>query len=286
VSRLRRSIALLACLLCAAALLTASRAAGEGPDRPDQPHPPQMLRVNLLQMNLCNSGIASCYTGRSVAAAAEVIRDQEPDVVTLNEVCEEDIEVLRTALVAAHPGEPVVSAFEPAYDRRTASDFQCTNGQRYGVGLLVRVPEPYRGHTTYGGLYPDQDPVDPEERAWLCVGAVAAFYACTTHLAYTSDRLALAQCRHLLGTAIPAAYEADGYLPTVVAGDLNLAADGGASDVRSCLPAGYGRQDDGNVQHVVATTDLTVSSGRLIEMGETTDHPSLLVGLTGSQTVR
>lgn len=278
VDQLRRSIALLGCLLCAAALLTASRAAGEVPGHA---HRPGAIQLTVLQMNLCNSGIASCHTGRSVAAAAEVIRDQAPDVVTLNEVCEDDIDILRVALAAARPGGTVVPAFQPAYDRRTGRDFECTNGQRYGVGLVVRAPAPYRGHATYGGLYPNQDPADPEERAWLCVGATGAFLACTTHLAYTSDPLALAQCRYLLGTAIPRAKAAGGYLPTVVAGDLNLAADGGPADIRSCLPAGYHQHDDGGVQHVVATTDLTAQSSRLIEMDGTTDHPSLLVTLTG-----
>lgn len=279
---LRRSLALVGCVLCAAALLTGSRAAGELPGHADPPGERlRVLQVNVLQMNLCNSGIASCHTGRSVAAAADVIRDRVPEVVALNEVCEDDVEILATALAAARPGGTVVPAFQPAYDRRTGRDFECTNGHRYGVGLLVRVPEPYRGQSTYGGLYPDQDPIDPEERAWVCVAAAAAFMACTTHLAYTSDPLALAQCRYLLDTAIPQARAADGYLPTVVAGDLNLAADGGPSDIRSCLPAGYHRQDDGGVQHVVATTDFTVQSSRLIEMGQTTDHPSLLVTLIG-----
>lgn len=274
--RLRRSIALVACVLATAALLAGSRA-GEAPDGTDRP---LRLQVDVVQMNLCNSGIAGCYTGRSVAAAAEVIREQRPDVVALNEICEHDLARLRPAMAAGSPGATVVSAFQPAYDRRTVRDFRCVNGHRYGVGLLVVVPAPYRGHTTYGGLYPDQDPVDPEERAWACVQAEAAFYACTTHLAYTSNELALAQCRYLLGTAIPAAHARDGYLPTVIAGDLNLPARG-PSGVRSCLPAGYRLEGDGGVQHVVVTNDFGVRFSRLIEMGGTTDHPSLLVALTG-----
>jgi endonuclease/exonuclease/phosphatase family metal-dependent hydrolase len=267
--RLRRSIAAVACVVCTAALLAGSRAAGEVTDQP--------LRV--LQMNLCNSGIAGCYTGRSVAAAAEVIRGEAPDVVTLNEVCEDDVEVLRRALSGVHPGEPVLSAFRAAYDRRTASDFRCRNGHRYGVGLLVHLPQRYRGHTTYGGLYPVQDPDDPEERAWVCVLAAGAFYACTTHLAYTSPSIALAQCRYLLDTAIPGMRAQDGYLPTVLGGDLNLRF-GDTPDVRSCVPAGHLRTDDGGVQQVVATADLTVRFSKLIEMDGTTDHPSLLVALT------
>jgi endonuclease/exonuclease/phosphatase family metal-dependent hydrolase len=268
--RLRRSVAIVACLVCTAALLTGSRAAGEDVTR----HP---LRV--LQMNLCNSGIAGCYTGRSVTAAAEVIRAQQPDVVTLNEVCEDDVSALGETLMGVYRDEAVVWAFEAARDRRTASTFQCRNGQPYGVGLLAHIPAPYLGYATYGGIYPTQDPDDPEERAWLCIYAVAAFYACTTHLAYTSRTVALAQCRYLLDSAIPAVRARDGYEPTVLGGDLNLR-NGESPDVESCLPAGYLREDDGEVQQVVATTDFTVRSSRLIGMDETTDHPSLLVVLT------
>jgi hypothetical protein len=69
------------------------------------------------------------------------------------------------------------------------------------------------------------------------------------------------------------------YAPTVLGGDLNLR-HGGSPDVRSCMPSGYLRNDDGAVQQIVATTDFTVTSSRLIGMDETTDHPSLLVTLT------
>jgi hypothetical protein len=49
--------------------------------------------------------------------------------------------------------------------------------------------------------------------------------------------------------------------------------------VRSCLPAGDQRVDDGVVQHVVATPEFVVGSRRTIRM-QTTDHPGLLVTLT------
>ena len=56
------------------------------------------LLLRVLQMNLCNSGKASCYTGRALAQAAVVIRAEEPDVVTLNEVCHNDIANLGQAM--------------------------------------------------------------------------------------------------------------------------------------------------------------------------------------------
>ena len=47
--------------------------------------------LRVLQLNLCDSGLAGCYTGRAVRAAAEVVRGERPDVVTLNEVCRDDV---------------------------------------------------------------------------------------------------------------------------------------------------------------------------------------------------
>ena len=124
-----------------------------------------------------------------------------------------------------------------------------------------------------------QDTSDPEERVWLCLHAVTDFYACTTHLASTSAAVALAQCRYLLDTAIPAERTRDGQDPMVLGGDLNLRS-GGSPDAQSCLPRGYGQADDGALQHIVATTGVTVRSSRSISMHGTTDHPALLVDLT------
>lgn len=239
--------------------------------------------VRVLQMNLCDSGIAPCYTGRSVAEAADVIRADDPDVVTLNEVCRDDVDELDRALSgvgrSADGGGGVVSVFKPAGDRRTAGAFHCLNGQPYGIGLLVRIPA-YRGYTTSSGIYPTQDLGDPEERVWLCLYAIGSFYACTTHLANTSAVVALAQCDYLLHTAIPAVRQRDGAEePTVLGGDLNLGL-AGPQDVRGCVPHGYLRRGDGGVQYVLATTDFSLSSDRSIAMDGTTDHPGLFVALT------
>jgi hypothetical protein len=265
----RRSVAVLACLISvAAALLTGSNAAGDVT---------QSLRV--LQMNLCDSGLAGCYTGRAVVKAAAVIRAQVPDVVTLNEVCQDDVDVLGRALQDVHRGDTVVWAFKAAGDRRSSGDFFCRNGQPYGIGLVARIPAPQHRYITFSGLYPAQDTNDPEERAWLCIQAARSYYACTTHLANTSPAVALAQCAHLLGVEIPAMRTQGGYAATVLGGDLNLS-HGGSTDVGSCVPPGYLRRDDEGVQQVMATTDLVVSSLALIGMDDTTDHPSLLVALT------
>jgi len=268
--RLRTSAIAAVCLAFVAAAMTASAAQSA----PTTPKP-----LQILQMNLCDSGIARCYTGRSVAEAAGVIRADGPDVVTLNEVCRDDVDTLEQALDGVSDGV-VVSAFQAADDRRTGGAYHCRNGQPYGIGLLVHVPTAYRGDVTYSGIYPMQDLSDPEERAWLCLDAIDSFYACTTHLANTSPTVALAQCAYLLHTAIPDVRARNaGYEPTVLGGDLNLGLVG-PQDVRACVPSGYVRRGDGGVQYVLATIDFSLTSDRSIVMNGTTDHPGLLVALT------
>jgi endonuclease/exonuclease/phosphatase family metal-dependent hydrolase len=262
----RRTAGAVACLVAVAALLTGSPAAGT-----------MGTPFRVLQLNICDSGIAHCYTGRSVPAAAAVIRAEVPDVVTLNEVCEADVEALGAALAGVYHGGRVARAFAAAVDRRTGGPYRCRNGQAYGIGLVARLPAGHPGYGTSSGIYAVQDTRDPEERAWLCV--TANFYACTTHLASTSRVKALAQCRYLLDTAIPAVRARHGYGPTVLGADFNLH-DGGSPDVRSCLPPSYLRVGDGGVQHVMATDDFRLRGSRSIGMRGTTDHPALLIALT------
>jgi hypothetical protein len=231
-------------------------------------------RLRVLQLNLCNSGIASCYTGHSVARAAAVIGGVGPNLVTLNEVCREDVSDLEQVLAEGARDGDVVSAFQPAGDRRTAAAFRCRNGQSYGIGLLARFPSLDHGYSIHAGIYPTQDTGDPEERAWLCLDT-RDLVACTTHLANTKATVALAQCRYLFDTAIPALPRRGRAVPTVLGADLNLKPHH-RPDVRSCLPAGYVQTYDGGTQYIVGSRDLRVSSGTTIGMSKTTDHPGLL----------
>ena len=273
------------CLVACAALVTASTsgpATRPGPVALPAGRATTSLRV--LQMNLCGSGDAHCYTGRSVLEAGGMIRAQDPDVVTLNEVCRDDVAGLERTLAEAGTGDGgvVVSAFQAAWDRRTGTALRCRDGGAYGIGLVARLTRVPGGYDTIGGAFPVQDLRNAEERAWVCLSpataAAGAVAACTTHLASSSPAVARAQCGYLLGTAIPAVRARAGSVPVVLGGDLNLRS-GGSPDVRSCVPAGDGRADDGLVQHVVASSGLTISSLRTIGMLGT-DHPGLLVTLT------
>lgn len=236
-------------------------------------------QVRVLQLNLCNSGIAACYSaGRSIEEAAAVIRAESPDLVTLNEICEDDLRPLERALARAVPGGKAVSAFQAARDRNTGDGYRCANGQQYGVGIVSRwrtVP----GSAPDGGIYPAQDEDDPEERAWLCLDVVAspAVSVCTTHLAYTKREVATGQCRYLFDTVIDGMRARDAAPPVVVGADLNLFGDG--PELRTCIPSGSALADDGEVQHVVATSEFVVDASRTIELPVDTEHPGLLVTL-------
>jgi Endonuclease/Exonuclease/phosphatase family len=220
-------------------------------------------QVRVLQMNLCNSGLAGCYTGLAVATALEVIHAQAPDVVTLNEVCRGDIAVIERGFGAA------AAAFRPAIDRRTGEAVRCVDGEQYGIAVLTRRP----ATLTTGGIYPTQDPVGPEQRAWLCVDATD-YTTCTTHLDNGNTAVARAQCDYLLGTALPSMRARGWPASAVLGGDFNLRAD-----VQSCLASGDRRIDDGGVQNVVVTSAFAITSQRLLDMRDTTDHPGLLVTL-------
>ncbi|MDG4810019.1 endonuclease/exonuclease/phosphatase family protein [Micromonospora sp. WMMD1120] len=271
---LRRALAV-GCLVAAAALPATPPASV--PDAGGDAARPLVLRV--LQLNLCNSGRAGCYTGRAMTTASEVVRAEAPDLLTLNEVCQGDVAALRRVFATVHPGRTIVSAFRAAPDRPSGDDTRCRNGQPYGVGLLTHLRTPRTPYAVYDGVHPTQDLADPEVRAWLCVKVDGAVLACTTHLAATGYRVALTQCRHLLDMILPALSRRFGYEPVVVTGDLNLRADADP-DVRSCTPSGYQRIDDGRLQHLLATTDITLCCRRSVPLRGATDHPGLLATLT------
>jgi endonuclease/exonuclease/phosphatase family metal-dependent hydrolase len=231
----------------------------------------------VLQFNLCNSGIASCYTGRSVAAAAAVIRQWRPDIVTLNEVCRTDVSQLARTLSQVRGGTVSASGFEAAVDRRRGGSYRCRNGQPYGVGVLAAGPPSDSGDRRYGGRYPVQDVADPEERVWLCI-ADDGVYACTTHTASTSSEVALAQCRYLTHQALPALQGHHGEPPVIVGADLNLPS-GRSPGIQPCLEHRYGYAGDGSRQDIVASPGFTVEGRAVIDMHGTTDHPALFIEL-------
>jgi endonuclease/exonuclease/phosphatase family metal-dependent hydrolase len=241
-------------------------------------HAQTTLRV--LQMNLCNSGLAGCYAGgRAVTEAYSKITGQRPDVVTLNEICSGDIQQLWLAMQAVWPGQVgddlrgKTLAFAPAWNGSTGQSYKCANGQEFGNGVLWHAADPTA--IKMSGIYSNQDS-GSEKRSWQCVQIMPnGPYSCTTHLSAASEPVALAQCRELMSHV--AAATGNGTLPAVIGGDFNLEYDtSDPENVQNCVPAGYYRKGDGDVQHFIADTALTFVSRTSLLMVYT-DHPAFLL---------
>jgi hypothetical protein len=234
--------------------------------------------VRVLQMNLCNSGRADCYSGgRAVSMAVGLIHEHRPEMVSLNEVCRADLRVLKEAMSATFPATAVASAFTSAKDRQTQAPVRCQDGQEFGDGVVVAASPPAIATRSYSGVYPVQHPNDSDYRVWPCVDLATRFSACTTHTSSSNTTIALNQCRYLLNSVVPRlGGRRNGVGPVIVGADLNLAAHGSPSP-QSCLPSGYQRTDDHGLQDVVVSPSIGIRSHSVIDMQGTTDHPGLLV---------
>lgn len=203
------------------------------------------------------------FRPRPVAAAAAVIHERRPDIVTLNEVCRGDVSELKQAMSDSHRSTFVASAFKAAPDRAPNGPFRCRNGQQYGIGALALTPSSESGYGTYGGVYPIQD-LATLKNGWLCIHVANEVYACTTHAASTSTDVAFAQCRYLLESAAPTMRSQGGADPAILGADLNLLA-GRSPDPESCLPRGYQRADDGSRQDIVVSPGIALRSPTIID---------------------
>jgi hypothetical protein len=276
--RSRRSL-LIAAIVLVAGCTGDHRASGlTSPLASSLASPSASPTLRVLQVNLCNSGVASCYTGRSVSTTAAMIADERPDIVTLNEICRDDVSQLERSMSAVHLGRSVETAFRADPDRPTGGPFRCANGQDFGIGVLAAAPASAWDDRVYGDRYPIQDLTDPEERVWLCVHADGEFYACVTHTASESTSVAVDQCRYFLQSAVSVMRREGDDDPVILGADLNLTAHHSPGP-QSCVPAGYQRADDGARQDVITSPDFAVGSRRVISMRGTTDHPALLVDL-------
>jgi len=229
----------------------------------------------LLQMNLCNSGVARppCYSfGRAVDEAVEKIHRYPPELVTLQEVCHDDLYArhswgrLARAMADLYGSRHISVGFVPAFNRDTNDWYRCANGELYGVALLVHDT----GLDLHDGWYGNQDSSE-ETRAWACTTVIKGrLTGCTTHLSTHPD-VAMRQCHELMSILA-----APWVLPEViVAGDFNLSsAPGRPHDVQDCALANYDRRGDGALQQVFFTRNIHWLRGTAEAM-RWTDHPLL-----------
>ncbi|KAF1817450.1 hypothetical protein P152DRAFT_454038 [Eremomyces bilateralis CBS 781.70] len=235
-----------------------------------------------LQLNLCNSGFAKCYSkGKAVGEGNSAISLTTPHVVTLNEICLQDIQnSLHPTFASSWPDDHTYYVFQPAIDKRTNGAYKCKNGDQYGIAVIGRVAaSKWSGFKAYGGHYVAQDGGN-EQRSFACAAASSDHFACTTHL-NTTKATAMTQCKALMFEAAPYLKTSTGFSgSTVVGGDLNLKYDRGDKyNVQNCVPNGYTRKGDGSVQQITFSNDLKFKDSSKISVPGI-DHPGWLVDLT------
>jgi endonuclease/exonuclease/phosphatase family metal-dependent hydrolase len=219
----------------------------------------------LLQMNLCLSGQAGCYSRDVYPSildeATRQIADQEPEAVTLNEVCSAD-----AAELARHAGYELSFA---AVDYG-GSPLPCIDPRGRGVfGIAVLTKDDIR--TSQDQAFAVQ--ADPEERRWLCATTEGETTVCTAHLSTrdsSSERIANdAQCREL--RSVLARPEEAG--TTLFGGDVNRQ--------EPCAPTTMWATRDTSatqtpgVQHIYGSTPAKGWSASVAE-ATYTDHDFLL----------
>jgi endonuclease/exonuclease/phosphatase family metal-dependent hydrolase len=218
-----------------------------------------------MQMNLCLSGLASCY--RKVAYPAVVeeaiarVRQMHPDAVTFNEACRDDV-----ALIARRTGYQLRFS-TVIYGKGPLRCIRPGGRGVFGDAVLTKSGVEGSDNQAFGAQ------TDIERRRWLCVRTTVGIDVCTAHL---SERTPMevagtdGQCAEL--TALLARR---GATRTVIfGGDLNRRS--------SCAPAGFwvrtdssAHQDPG-LQQVYGTGALRSPSVEVVPATHT-DHDVLLV---------
>src|SRR2546423_8456023 len=111
-------------------------------------------------MNLCNSGApqAKCYAfGRSIDEAVGEIHRYRPELVTLQEICRDDLYArdgwgrLARAMADLYGTAHVAVDFTPAGNRDTGDWYRCIGGAPFGVAVLhhhARREAPHGWHAT------------------------------------------------------------------------------------------------------------------------------------------
>ncbi len=221
----------------------------------------------LMQMNLCLSGLAACYTKRVqypavVQEAISRIRAARPDAVTFTEACSGDV-----TLIARRTG----------YNRRFSKviyygrPLRCIRpGGRglFGDAVLTRAA------ILSTASQPFQAQAGPERRVWLCASTRIGIDVCTAQLAQHAAVEAAANAPQCAELRAILARRAAARRPVIFGGDLNRRP--------SCAPPGFwtrtdssAHQDPGS-QQVYGTDAFRSPLGRVVPAIHT-DHDVLLV---------
>jgi endonuclease/exonuclease/phosphatase family metal-dependent hydrolase len=226
---------------------------------------------SLLQMNLCLSGQAGCYSPSDYPAAldeaATAIDGRDPDAVTINEACRRDVAELarRTGYQLSFTGVDYGGAPLPCIDPAGRGLF--------GIAVLTKdtVRSSQEGAFTVRA--------DPEERRWLCTTTDGAVTVCTAHLStpYSPGDVADNDVQCLQLRQVLARRATLG--TTFFGGDLNRQ--------EACAPATMwvardtSASQSAGVQHIYASRSVDEPSTSIIE-ATYTDHDFLLAAASAA----
>lgn len=220
---------------------------------------------SLMQMNLCLSGLSSCYGRVDYPAALEEavarIRQLEPDAVTINEACRRDV-----ARIARRTGYHLGFS-KVIYSGKPLPCIRPRGRGLFGDAVLTKAAI----ESTASRAFRAQ--AGPERRQWLCVSTEIGVDVCTAHLAFAEADEAGAndpQCAELRAMLARRAATHT----VIFGGDLNRRA--------SCAPSGLwtrtdrsAHQDPGS-QQVYGTGAFRSPSARVVPAIHT-DHGILVV---------
>jgi len=227
--------------------------------------PPGGSTYASMQMNLCLSGLAGCYSKVEYPAGVEEavarIREEHPDAVTFNEACGGDV-----ALIARRTGYHLRFS-KVIYYGKPLPCIRPGGRGLFGDAVLTKAAI----ESTDSQAFEAQ--AGPERRLWLCVSTRVGVDVCTAHLASPeTDEVAAndPQCAELRALLVRRAATRT----VIFGGDVNR--------LPSCAPHGFwprtdssAHQDPGS-QHVYGTGALRSPSARVLPATHT-DHDVLLV---------
>jgi endonuclease/exonuclease/phosphatase family metal-dependent hydrolase len=214
----------------------------------------------VLQMNLCLSGLAGCYDPAVVDEAVTRIREARPDAITLNEGCRSDV-----ARIARRTGYHA-SFTRVIYGGELLRCARPAGRGLFGDAVLTRTAIERSEHQDFEGQ------AGPERRRWLCV-TTGGVDVCTAHL---NTRSAVevagndAQCAELAALLARRAARR----PVVFGGDVNRR--------DSCAPEGFWTRTDASarqapgLQHVYGSAELRSPSAEVLPAAHS-DHDILVV---------
>ncbi len=218
-----------------------------------------------MQMNLCLSGLAGCYGKAAYPAVVEEavarIRETQPDAITFNEACRNDV-----ARIARRTGYHFRFS-RVIYDGQRLRCVQPGGRGLFGDAVLTEAAIERTENQDFKAQ------AGPERRGWLCVTARTEVDVCTTHLNTRSTVEVAgndAQCAEL--TALLARRAST--RTVTFGGDVNRR--------QSCAPDGVWTRTDSSahqapgLQHVYGSGALHSPSVEVVPATHS-DHDVLLV---------